>query len=103
MSSKVDSINKQVSGARSGCLIILAILFFVSPASAAEKTESVDIKESTIFQSENKVVVQNLRKRLDTQIPLSFEEVILISPCNTDPPHTSSKLYILYRSFKLLD
>ena len=103
MSLEVGSICKQGSGARSACLIIIAIIFFVSPASASEKTESVDIKESTFFQSENKVFVQNLRKRLGTQIPLTFDQVILISPSSLDTPPARSKLYILYRSFKLLD
>ena len=104
MYPKAVSTSKNGIGFRSACLIILAIIFFVSPASAAEKTESIDVKESTILPGQIRAVVQNLRKKSETQIvPLSFEKVVFVSQFSAETPNTRSKLYILYHSFKLLD
>tara|TARA_Y100001949_G_scaffold112784_1_gene95549 strand:+ start:172 stop:486 length:315 start_codon:yes stop_codon:yes gene_type:complete len=104
MYPKAGSTSNNGIGVQSTCLIILAIIFFVSPASAAEKTESVDVKESTILPMEIRTVVQNLRKRSETEIVLlSIEKVAFVSQFSTDTPNTRSKLYILYHSFKLLD
>ena len=90
--------------ARNTCILLLSVVFSISPASAAEKAESTDVIEEVFVQTYNKFEVE-VEKNHPWVKSVGYVEISRQSDrITTDGlKRAQSRLYLLYQSLKLFD